>query len=229
MKRLFITIILLVLIVSLNVYSYAAIPSDVPQNHWAYEAVELLIKEGIIKGYPDGTFRGNQGITRYELAMIVAKVLEIIKSKEELQPAVEEKPATQNPQPAQEKLSLKRREILPGAYTGLVIDARGKNVTRSMSPKIYDEKGREIYGVSLFSKENHPLDEYIILGIVDYLHNESEISTSRAGSNPLIIKAVATSGPFNDDFIVSEGDGDLILKENEISKFLEDMAVAILY
>jgi len=162
MKRLFITIILLVLIVSLNVYSYAATP-------------------------------------------------------------------LQKPQPAQEKLSLKRREIPPGAYTGLVIDARGKNVTRSISPKIYDEKGREIYGVSLFSKENHSLEEYVILGIVDYLHNESEISASRAGSNPLIIKAVATSGPFNDDFIVSEGDGDLILKENEISKFLEDMAVAILY
>ena len=47
--------------------------SDVPKDHWAYEALDYLAKDGIIEGYGDGTFRGNRTMTRYEMASIVAK------------------------------------------------------------------------------------------------------------------------------------------------------------
>lgn len=47
--------------------------SDVPKDHWAYEALDYLAKEGIIEGCGDGTFRGNRTMTRYEMASIVAK------------------------------------------------------------------------------------------------------------------------------------------------------------
>lgn len=222
----------IVLLLSLITNVFAQVPSDVPQNHWAYDAVELLIKEGIIKGYPDGTFRGNQNLTRYELAMIIAKLLEMIKN---LNAKEQEQVKTQQTvQPEATKLSLKRREIPSDAYTGLVIDARGEKVTRSMSPKIYDTKGREIYGASIFTKEQHSVEEYILLGIVEYIRDEGSdldkiIKTSRAGLRPLIIKAIGTRGEFGDDIIISEEDGKLILKENEVSKFLEDMAVVIVY
>lgn len=239
MKRLFLTLVLVVLLISLSTYSYATVPSDVPQNHWAYEAIDLLIKEGIIKGYPDGTFRGNQNVTRYELAMLLAKLLELVKSLEKAQETIKEQTQTPTPkkeetkpqasQTTQKSLTLKRREIPSGAYTGLVIDARGKKVNRSLSPKIYDANGREIYGISIFTKENHSLEEYIALGVVEYIRSEEEITSSRAGSKPLIVKVIDTSGNFNEDFTVSVEDGNLILKENEISKFLEDMAVVILY
>ncbi|MCX7796392.1 MAG: S-layer homology domain-containing protein [bacterium] len=215
---------------------FAEVPSDVPQNHWAYEAVELLIKEGIIKGYPDGTFRGNQTLTRYELAMIIAKLLELIRtSNSKVEPQeTKVKTETQTAQTKDTKVSIKRREIPPNAYTGLVVDARGFKVGRSISPKIHDAKGREIYGVSIFAKENHSLEEYITLGVVEYIRydgtNLSEkIRNSRAGSKPLIVKAVGTQGEFNDNILVSEEDGNLILKEDEVSKFLEDMAVVIVY
>lgn len=46
-------------------------PSDVPTNHWAYPAVDNLYKAGILKGYPDGMFRGNRPASRYELASIL--------------------------------------------------------------------------------------------------------------------------------------------------------------
>ncbi|MEA2554060.1 MAG: hypothetical protein QOJ65_2236 [Fimbriimonadaceae bacterium] len=44
---------------------------DVPDNHWAYEALKRMKAEGILVGYPDGLFRGNRPATRYELAVAV--------------------------------------------------------------------------------------------------------------------------------------------------------------
>lgn len=44
---------------------------DVPQNHWAYEYVATLAGNGMIKGYPDGTYDGNRPMTRYEFASML--------------------------------------------------------------------------------------------------------------------------------------------------------------
>ena len=49
--------------------------SDVPADHWAYDAVTQLAQDGVIEGYGDTTFRGNQSITRYEMAQMVAKAM----------------------------------------------------------------------------------------------------------------------------------------------------------
>lgn len=49
--------------------------SDVPADHWAYDAVAQLAAEGIVDGYGDGTYRGEQEITRYEMAQMVAKAM----------------------------------------------------------------------------------------------------------------------------------------------------------
>ena len=54
--------------------AFAANPfSDVPAGHWAYASVAKLAAAGIVDGYPDGTFKGDQLMTRYEMAQIVAK------------------------------------------------------------------------------------------------------------------------------------------------------------
>jgi S-layer homology domain len=44
--------------------------TDVPAGHWAQEAVDYASKAGLVQGYPDGTFKGNKTLTRYEAAMI---------------------------------------------------------------------------------------------------------------------------------------------------------------
>ncbi|MCK9225572.1 MAG: S-layer homology domain-containing protein [Candidatus Muirbacterium halophilum] len=49
--------------------------SDVPFSHWAYDAVAKLSAKGIITGFPDGTFKGQRQVTRYELAMILARLM----------------------------------------------------------------------------------------------------------------------------------------------------------
>jgi hypothetical protein len=49
--------------------------ADVPTNHWAYDAIAELAAKGLVEGFPDGTFKGNQPMTRYEMAMIVARII----------------------------------------------------------------------------------------------------------------------------------------------------------
>lgn len=49
--------------------------SDVPPSHWAYQAVSDLADQGLLEGYPDGAFRGDRPITRYEMAQITARLL----------------------------------------------------------------------------------------------------------------------------------------------------------
>ncbi len=49
--------------------------SDVPQGHWAYDAVAQLAQDGVIDGYGDNTFQGDKNITRYEMAQMVAKAM----------------------------------------------------------------------------------------------------------------------------------------------------------
>lgn len=50
----------------------------VPFDHWAYDAVQKLVESGIIVGYPDGTFRGERTMTRYEFAMAISRLLDLI-------------------------------------------------------------------------------------------------------------------------------------------------------
>ena len=45
---------------------------DVPDEHWARDAVANLAAKGLVEGYPDGTFKGDRAATRYEMAMVIA-------------------------------------------------------------------------------------------------------------------------------------------------------------
>ena len=59
-----------------GVSAYAANPfSDVTPDNWAYQAVSDLSDQGVVEGYPDGTFKGERNMTRYELAQIIARLM----------------------------------------------------------------------------------------------------------------------------------------------------------
>ncbi len=51
---------------------------DVPEGHWAAVAVERLLALGIVTGYPDQTFQGTRSATRYELAVIAARLIDYL-------------------------------------------------------------------------------------------------------------------------------------------------------
>ena len=74
MKKL--TLVLtLVLVLALALPAFANPFRDVPADHWAYDAVAKLAADGVITGNPDGTFTGKKNITRYEMAVLVAKAV----------------------------------------------------------------------------------------------------------------------------------------------------------
>jgi len=75
MKKSF-AILAAALLVAFAAPAFAANPfMDVPMNHWAYDAVSQLASKGVISGYPDGSYKGGQPATRYEMASIVARAL----------------------------------------------------------------------------------------------------------------------------------------------------------
>ena len=51
---------------------------DVPMNHWAYDAIGQLAAHGILSGYPDGLYKGQQQTTRYEMASALARALAVV-------------------------------------------------------------------------------------------------------------------------------------------------------
>ncbi|MBF8437779.1 S-layer homology domain-containing protein [Halanaerobiaceae bacterium Z-7014] len=74
MKKLTFVLVLL-LAVAVAMPAQANFP-DVSEDHWAYEAVVELQAAGVIEGYPDGEFKGQQNMTRYEMALIIARMLD---------------------------------------------------------------------------------------------------------------------------------------------------------
>lgn len=67
---------------------------DIPKNHWAYEYITTLAGNDIIKGYPDGEFKGDRVMTRYEFGAIIYKALQLgyevpDRMLEEFEPEVE--------------------------------------------------------------------------------------------------------------------------------------------
>jgi uncharacterized coiled-coil protein SlyX len=51
---------------------------DVPSDSYAADAVSQLVELGIVNGFPDGTFRGNEAFTRYQAALVVSRLLDVI-------------------------------------------------------------------------------------------------------------------------------------------------------
>jgi hypothetical protein len=53
---------------------------DIPADHWAGEAVTRIADLGIVIGFPDGTYRGNEGFTRYQAALVISRLLDVIRA-----------------------------------------------------------------------------------------------------------------------------------------------------
>ena len=77
MKKTLISALTTALVVGAASTTFAAANpfSDVPADHWAYDAVSQLASDGVIEGYGDSTFQGNKNITRYEMAQMIAKAM----------------------------------------------------------------------------------------------------------------------------------------------------------
>ena len=54
----------------------AASFTDVPKDHWAYASINQLVKDNLVEGYSDGTFKGDKTISRFEMAILVGKAID---------------------------------------------------------------------------------------------------------------------------------------------------------
>ena len=77
MRKAFLSTCAAALLVGVTSTAFAATNpfEDVPADHWAYDAIAQLAADGVIEGYGDGTYRGNQEITRFEMAQMVARAM----------------------------------------------------------------------------------------------------------------------------------------------------------
>lgn len=69
------------LLLPLAVFAQSAAFQDLPKDHWAYTDVDFLISQGYMEGYPDGTFKGRKVTTRYDVALILARILKRMEEK----------------------------------------------------------------------------------------------------------------------------------------------------
>ncbi len=78
MKKLLLTVV--AMLVAVGVFASGMFP-DVPEKHWAYEYVKHLKEKGIVIGYPDGTFKGDRNITRYEEAAMISRLIGLLETE----------------------------------------------------------------------------------------------------------------------------------------------------
>lgn len=118
------------------------------------------------------------------------------------------------------------KQLQTSAYTGVIVDASGLGLQPTFSPTICDTNGRVVYGMA-----NINPDLAISKGMVEYTTNLQEAAggASRAGANPLVIRAERVSGGKNSvhpvNVVVTVDDADKILLANDRSAMLENCAV----
>ncbi|MEA3403777.1 MAG: S-layer homology domain-containing protein [Armatimonadota bacterium] len=71
-----VAVLALAMLIAVPAFAQTSPADTVPFDHWAYDAVQQLVEEGIIIGYPDGTFKGDRAMTRYEFAMAISRLLD---------------------------------------------------------------------------------------------------------------------------------------------------------
>ncbi len=72
--------IVLTVVAPIHSQPYVDVPTTTGPGSWAYDAIAKLVEKELVEGYPDGTFKGDRAMTRYEMAMVVARLLARIES-----------------------------------------------------------------------------------------------------------------------------------------------------
>ena len=111
----------------------------------------------------------------------------------------------------------------PITYTGLVVDARGIQARPAMSPRVFDEDGKEVYGSANVDRE------YAVQqGMSGYARDLTAAqSNQRVTNSPVTVKALKTSGAGKADLIISNADAQQIKASAENASFMKKCRVMI--
>lgn len=194
---------------------------------------DFMIEHDLVNRKISGIIRGAQIVEERPLEdggyYVKMRVL-IFGKNSSLAAAIIPEIAPENPEPfervTQPSLdSAEIQSVQSAGYTGVIVDCSGLGVEPTFSPVIYDTSGRAVYGI-----ENLNTELITERGMVSYSNSiDDEISVSRAGTNPLVVRAVEMRGGQNSvnsvNAVVSVEDADRILLANEKTHMLENCAV----
>jgi hypothetical protein len=111
----------------------------------------------------------------------------------------------------------------PIVYTGMVVDARGVQARPAMLPRVFDEDGKEVYGSANVDREFA-----VKQGMSGYTHDLTAAqSNQRVTANPVIVRALKTSGPGKSDIIISNADAQKIRSLEADTAFMKQCRVMI--
>ncbi|MDD5169314.1 MAG: hypothetical protein PHN75_10895 [Syntrophales bacterium] len=108
-------------------------------------------------------------------------------------------------------------------FTGLVVDARGLGARPAMSPKVFDQNGKEVYGSLVVSKE------YAVQqGISGYARDLTAAqSNQRVTASPITVKGLSAEGPGKSDIKISNADANKLRAAKENLTFMQQCRVMI--
>ena len=111
----------------------------------------------------------------------------------------------------------------PVAYTGMVVDARGVQARPAMSPRVFDEDGKEVYGSANVDRE------YAVQqGMSGYARDlNAAQSNQRVTANPITVKALRSSGASHSDLIISNADALQIRSAADNMTFMKKCRVMV--
>lgn len=106
-------------------------------------------------------------------------------------------------------------------FTGLVIDARGLDLSPAMAPKVLDENGNEVYGTGYVSR-----DYAVQIGVVGYEKDLNRaVKDERVKDNPVVVKALRVEGTNKTDVVISNNDAANITAAGKNLNFMEQCKV----
>lgn len=188
--------------------------------------------EGLVKGaqivdqqyLSDGTVEVTLRMPLYgELSKIMVPIS--IQKRKEIPPPA---PVVETPAPAPPAPPVAPPPAAPAppaavSYTGLVVDARGIQARPAMSPRIYNEDGKEVYGSANVDRE------YAVQqGMSGYARDLTAAqSNQRVTASPITVKGLKTGGAGRSDVVISNADAQLIRASSENASFMKKCRVMI--
>ncbi len=183
--------------------------------------VDGLVKGGVVvdqQYMSDGTVEVRVRMPLYgNLAQVVVPAsIEKRKNLKPVEPPSAPEPAVTAPVPPAPAAP-------PMTYTGLVVDARGIQARPAMSPRIFDEEGKEIYGSANVDRE------YAVQqGMSGYARDLTAAqSNQRVTNSPITVKGLRTSGTGKADIVISNADARQIRAAAETASFMKKCRVMI--
>ncbi|HEU4743382.1 MAG TPA: S-layer homology domain-containing protein [Meiothermus sp.] len=194
--------------------------SDVPAGHWAKEAVEAIAAQGLIVGFPDGTFRGNENLTRYQAALIIYRLLQQLQGQQG-QPA---------PQIDEETLNTIRNAVqelaaelaaLGVRVSALEDNAASKDDIARLEAAIEELKGAQ-------AQPGQGMDQQALSDLADRVEAASVAAdTALAQAQQLADRLDAVEGDLATVKTQLEADADSIRALNELSVLLNQDVLSL--